>query len=91
MRHVTASQFATQLREGGCRVEADHIAGAVYLRASKDTRVGHVDMTIVFDRDRFQRAFVPRAGVHRRRWTKFRSMKGVRWFLEIDESLKEGN
>lgn len=85
MSHVTADQFAAQLRAGGCRVQIDRsFAGATYLRASKVTRIGGVDMTIVFEADRFQRAFVPRIGVHRRRWTKFRTMKGVRWFMEIE-------
>ncbi|MFL4947523.1 hypothetical protein ACJ6WE_09135 [Streptomyces sp. MMS24-I31] len=89
MTPVTADQFADQLRAGGCRVEIDRsIPGAAYLHVSKVTRIGSVDMTIVFDRDRFQRAFVPRLGVHHRRWPKFRTMKSVRWFLEIDEPKK---
>lgn len=87
MKPVTADQFAQQLRAGGCRVEIDRsYAGAVYLRASKVVRNDVTDMVIVFEDGRFKRAFVPWLGVHRRRWTKFRTMKGVRWFLNIHDS-----
>ncbi|KAB1146850.1 hypothetical protein F7R91_14840 [Streptomyces luteolifulvus] len=89
MNAMTADQFATQLRAGGCTVQIDRsLPGVAYLSASKVTRHGVVDMTIVFEGDRFKRAFDVQLGIHRRRWPKFRTMKGVRWFLEIDEPKK---
>lgn len=88
MKAVTADQFATQLRAGGCTVQIDRsIPGAVYLRASKGDDLTTV--TIVFEGDRFKRAFAVWLGVSRRRWPKFRTMKGVRSFLGVHDTLKE--
>ncbi|MFJ1782486.1 hypothetical protein ACIOKA_37905 [Streptomyces anulatus] len=90
MKPVTADQFAELLRSQGCRVQLDQsFPGAVYMRVAKATRHGSVDMTVVFENDRFRRAFVPWLGQHLRRWPKFRTMSGVRRFLEIPDVPKE--
>jgi hypothetical protein len=83
MRATTADQFAAQLRAAGCRVEIDRsYARATYLRASK---VGQsdTDIWIVFEDDRFKRAFAVGSGVSRRRWPKFRTMKSIRAHLGV--------
>lgn len=88
MSHVTADLFAEQLRAGGCRVEIDRsYTGAAYLKASKPDDLTTV--TIVFEGDRFKRAFAVWLGVSRRRWPKFRTMKAVRSFLDIHDTYKE--
>ena len=88
MKAVTADQFAEQLRAGGCRVEIDRsFVGAAYLRASKSD--DPTTVTIVFEGDRFKRAFAIWVGVSPRRWPKFRTMKAVRSFLDIHDTLKE--
>ncbi|MFJ9988590.1 hypothetical protein ACIQUD_32035 [Streptomyces globisporus] len=90
MKPVTADQFAELLRRQGCCVQLDRsFPGAVYMRVAKETRHGVVDLTVVFEDDRFQRAFAPWLGQHRRRWPKFRTMSGVRRFLEIPDTSKE--
>lgn len=81
---MTADVFAEQLRAAGCRVEIDRsYARVTYLRASK---VGGADTDtwIVFEGERFARAFAVWSGVARRRWPKFRTMKSVRWHLGVD-------
>jgi hypothetical protein len=84
MKAVTADQFAEQLRASGCRVDIDRsYAGAVYLTASKPDDLTTV--TIVFEGDRFTRAFAVWVGVPRRRWPKFRTMKSVRKFLGVPD------
>jgi hypothetical protein len=83
MGATTAEQFAAQLRAAGCRVEIDRsYARVTYLRASK---VGETDTDtwIVFEDDRFKRAFVVWMGVSRRRWPKFRTMKSIRAHLGV--------
>jgi hypothetical protein len=80
---LTADAFAEQLRASGCRVEIDRsYARATYLRASK---VGETDTDtwIVFEGDRFKRAFAVWIGVSRRRWPKFRTMKSIRAHLGV--------
>jgi hypothetical protein len=85
MKPITADQFAGQLRAGGCCVEIGHrYGGTTYLHASKpDDRTM---VTIVFEDDRFNRAFAVWVGVSRRRWPRFRTMKAVRFFLGVHEN-----
>jgi hypothetical protein len=81
MGATTADQFAAQLRAAGCRVEIDRsYARVTYVRASKVDETD-IDTWIVFEDDRFERAFTVWAGVSRRRWPKFRSMKSIRAHL----------
>ena len=88
MKAVTADQFAEQLRAGGCQVEIDRsYTGATYLKASKTDDLTTV--TIVFEDDRFKRAFAVWIGVSRRCWPKFRTMKAVCSFLDIHDTYKE--
>ncbi|MCY0917073.1 hypothetical protein OS965_02630 [Streptomyces sp. H27-G5] len=83
-QRVTADQFAAELRANGCRVGADHsFTGAVYLQASKPD--DPTTVTIVFEGDRFKRAFAVWVGVSRHRWPKFRTMKSIRSFLGIPD------
>lgn len=82
MTAITADAFAEQLRSAGCRVTVDRsFTGAVYLRAEADED----PVTIVFEGDRFKRAFAV-SSAPRRRWPKFRTMKSVRAFLGVPEA-----
>jgi hypothetical protein len=82
---MTADAFAAQLRAAGCRVQIDRsFAGAVYLQASKADDLTVV--TIVFEGDRFKRAFAVWLGTPRRRWPKFRSMKSIRCYLDVRDA-----
>lgn len=82
---MTADAFATLLRAAGCRVQIDRsFTGAVYLNASKPG--DGTTVTIVFEDNRFKRAFAVWLGTPRRRWPKFRTMRAVRSFLGAQEA-----
>lgn len=84
MTHVTADQFAQQLRAGGCHGRIDRsIPGVTYVHIENvhgDPRWG---ITAVFEADRFKRAFDIKVGVSRRRWHTYRSMAAVRRTLGV--------
>jgi hypothetical protein len=83
-RHVTADQFAANLRASGCHGHIDRsIPGVAYVHIESvqgDPRWG---ITAVFEGDRFKRAFDVKVGVSRRRWRTYRSMAAVRRTLGV--------
>lgn len=79
MRHVTADQFVQQLRADGCHGSIDRsIPGVTYVRIENVQNDPRWGVTVVFENDRFRRAFDVKAGVSRRRWRTYRSMAAVR-------------
>ena len=85
-RHVTADQFAAQLREAGCHGTIDRsIPGVTYVQIDNvhgDPRWG---IYAVFEGDRFSRASDVMVGISRRRWHTYRSMAAVWRALGIEK------
>lgn len=85
-RHVTADQFAAQLREAGCHGAIDRsLPGVTYVRIENVHGDPRWDIHAVFEGDRFKRAFDVMVGVSRRRWHTYRSMAAVLRALDIEK------
>lgn len=85
-RHVTADQFASQLKEAGYHGSIDRsVPGVTYVRVENVHGDPRWAIYAVFEGDRFSRASDIKVGVPRLRWRTYRSMAAVWRALGVEK------